>query len=586
MIGPLREIHLIQDNHISEKDDIRDNHISEKDARRDNPVYDVNHLSQGDDHHGEDVAIKDNSGRRQDIKDNSGRRQDISTVKGASIVNMKRNIKIKPVADNHHSKSTNKSQPLSLRKPKPRIVLRNRRKKNVIRPTLSKNQTVINTDEVLKELKQQFPNAGANGTGVHFNKDKLSRDARLLFDEGWQKNAYNQLASDIIPLHRSLPEMRDPECHNETYHDQLPVATVVICFHNEAWSTLLRTVHSVIDRTPAHLLKGIVMVDDFSDQDHLKEALDKYVAALEIVKVVRTQKREGLIRARLLGFSQVTSDVVIFLDSHCECAAGWAEPLLDRIATDERNVVCPVIDRIADDTYTFSYHPAKYTFVGGFNWDLIFTWHPIPESEMKRRASYVSPVRSPTMAGGLFAIHRNFFDKLGKYDPGFDIWGAENLELSFKVWMCGGILEIAPCSRVGHIFRTRSPYKWPKTNVLQRNSVRLAEVWMDEYKHNFYDRFDWKSVEYGDISDRKKLRESLQCKSFDWYIKEVYPDLFIPSKAIAAGEVRHEASSMCLDSLVEPDILGQPIGLFNCHGQGGNHIGFTLHRYCMKHTSI
>ena len=41
--------------------------------------------------------------------------------------------------------------------------------------------------------------------------------------------------------------------------------------------------------------------------------------------------------------------------------------------------------------------------------------------------------RSPTMAGGLFSIDRAFFEKIGTYDNGFDIWGGENLELSFKV---------------------------------------------------------------------------------------------------------------------------------------------------------
>ncbi|XP_070210950.1 polypeptide N-acetylgalactosaminyltransferase 5-like [Littorina saxatilis] len=305
--------------------------------------------------------------------------------------------------------------------------------------------------------------------------------------------------------------------------------------------------------------------------DHLKAPLTEYVAKLGKVKVVRTKQREGLIRARLLGFSSATAQVVTFLDSHCECTEGWLEPLLDRIAANKSNVVCPVIDVIEDETLRYQYGSAKSTSIGGFDWNLQFTWHGIPDYERKRRPNDISPVRSPTMAGGLFAISREYFEHLGTYDPGMDIWGGENLELSFRVWMCGGVLEIIPCSHVGHIFRKRSPYKWRTgVNVVKKNSIRLAEVWMDEYRKYYYERFNNDLGDYGDVAERKELRKRLQCKDFAWYITNVYPDLFIPGEALASGEIRSKAKPMCIDSPADHHSYHKPVNMWPCHGQGGN----------------
>lgn len=55
-------------------------------------------------------------------------------------------------------------------------------------------------------------------------------------------------------------------CKYWYYPEDLPTASVIIAFHNEGWSPLLRTVHSVLLRSPEYLLKDVILVDDYSDK--------------------------------------------------------------------------------------------------------------------------------------------------------------------------------------------------------------------------------------------------------------------------------------------------------------------------------
>lgn len=70
---------------------------------------------------------------------------------------------------------------------------------------------------------------------------------------------------------------------------------------------------------------------------------------------------------------------------------------------------------------------------GGFNWGLHFKWENLPTGTLSKNEDFVKPIKSPTMAGGLFAIDRQYFIDMGEYDAGMNVWGGENIEISFRV---------------------------------------------------------------------------------------------------------------------------------------------------------
>lgn len=391
------------------------------------------------------------------------------------------------------------------------------------------------------------------GPGEQGRKVLIDDTLKRTEEADTRANGFNERISDMVSLDRAVPDIRHPGCKDIKYLEKLPTASIVIPFHNEALSALKRTVHSVFNMSPPELIEEIILVDDYSDRDYLKKELDEYMERFPKVRILRNDKREGLIRTRLNGARVAEGGVVIFLDSHCEANVNWLPPLLERIALNRKRIACPMIDVISNEDFHYATQ-AGDVMRGAFDWELYYKRIPINEAEMKRRKQDTDPVRSPIMAGGLFAIDRKYFmEELGGYDEGLEVWGGEQYDLSFKVWMCGGEMEEVPCSRVGHIYRKFMSYSVPGGGgVIGRNLQRVVETWMDEWKEHFYRRKSYlKGKSFGDISKQLELRERLKCKNFTWFMTEVAPDILQYYPAIepeprVKGPIRSDVKDQCI----------------------------------------
>ncbi|KAM9464055.1 polypeptide N-acetylgalactosaminyltransferase 9-like isoform 1-T1 [Salvelinus alpinus] len=407
---------------------------------------------------------------------------------------------------------------------------------------------------------------GPGGLGQGGAAATLGDDSHVDGEGKYEDYGYNAQLSDRISLDRSIPDYRPKKCKQLTYPEDLPQISVVFIFVNEALSVILRSVHSVVNHTPAHLLKEIILVDDNSDSVELKFNLDQYVNKRYpgLVKIVRNSKREGLIRARIHGWNAATAPVVGFFDAHVEFNTAWAEPILTRVKEDHTRIILPAIDNIKFNTFEVQqYANAAH----GYNWGL-WCMYIIPPQEWLDKGDETAPIRTPAMIGCSFVVDREYFGEIGLLDPGMEVYGGENIELGMRVWQCGGSMEVLPCARVAHIERTKKPYNNDIDYYAKRNALRAAEVWMDEYRSHVY--MAWNipmnnpGVDYGDVSERVALRKRLQCRSFRWYLENVYPEMRIYNNTITYGEVRNsKASGYCLDQGSEDD---DKAILYPCHG--------------------
>ncbi|XP_067660134.1 polypeptide N-acetylgalactosaminyltransferase 1-like [Haliotis asinina] len=376
---------------------------------------------------------------------------------------------------------------------------------------------------------------------------------------------FNVTRSDEISATRHVIDERPYECKNKYFeYSFLPTLSVVTPFHNVALTPFLRHVHAIVSRTPPQLLLDVILVDDNSTFSYLGEDLQEYFRILNNrIRIIRNKERKGLILSRLRGAEEARGDVVVFLDAHMEVCEGWVEPLLEKINSQPAIVVQADITQIDENTLDLKTDDsAKYR--GGFGWDMRYMRFPLPQYLRQFRDADWKPFSTPVLQGSCIAVRKDYFKAIGQFDPGLEIWGGEHFDLSFNVWMTGGRIETVPCSKVGHIYKNNnySLGSGDKMYGITKNILRVAEIWMDEYKHivraavfgHLQNRFPslseaelksyipvFTEAEEKSLRQRQYLRKEHNSQPFAWFLKAVMPEQKIPLREyLNSGEIINE----------------------------------------------
>ena len=363
--------------------------------------------------------------------------------------------------------------------------------------------------------------------------------------------AYHKSLAEVIdrehlPFYLSLSQ--DPATGGLSSNPAPVSVSVVIPSLNEGES-LRRTVDNLRDTLPPQ--SEIIVVDDGSTDGSPGFLSGGYPG----VTLLSPEERLGVARARNFGARHAKGDVLVFSDAHVWVPQGWSDPLLELLARPNVGAVAPAIGML---------QPAGATSTGcGQKWcdaSLAVGW-------LGRQSDTPYPV--PLLCGCFLALRRDVFTEIGGFDSGMVLWGAEDSELSIRLWTLGYECWVAPEVNVQHDFRARFPYevKWEPVlhNRLRLASIhfgprRLRRVVERLKKHS---EFAAASVRLltGDLAARVSALRSLRRYDDDWFFGKFPNDLKselseLGSMRPASVSVAPAASvSACLVSWKRPQNL-------------------------------
>lgn len=169
------------------------------------------------------------------------------------------------------------------------LIIQDHRKHKILTPSEITNY--IYELEIQRDLSKQDSSLGHDGKSANLQDDR----AKDIGDKQLEEIGVNEELSEHISYNRIISDVRNPLCFDKVYDlKKLPSLSLIIVFHNEPYSIVLRTIHSAFNTVPKEVLKEIILIDDASTMEVLKGKFIYYIQSRfpnDIVKLHRLNNR-------------------------------------------------------------------------------------------------------------------------------------------------------------------------------------------------------------------------------------------------------------------------------------------------------
>lgn len=341
---------------------------------------------------------------------------------------------------------------------------------------------------------------------------------------------------------RQIPDLRSRECKRNLYSLN-EKATLVIDFNDYQFYDLKNTIQSVLNQHYDQLLEEIIVIDDGSTLEYIRQDVEKYLGMVPKTRLVQFKTQRGTLKSRIAAMSEVKTDIVVFLEANVLCGRGWLEPLIDVLIKDHNVIALPHYDRVHSPV-SLEYQATASDLLATPTWNFGIQMRPsrdAPNQAYTQKYFYASPA----LRGNAFALRKSFLDSIGSFDGNFEEGGGDIFELSLRTWICGGMIETAVCSRVGvlNLDDQLKPFS-------QRNCQRIAGLWFGNLKEVSLRLAGLPTAipeaDEAQVATRLKYITSLkQCRDIHWYLQNIVKENIIPAESAVKFGILYVMTGRC-----------------------------------------